>query len=202
MIYLAIIIFVSLSFFIRDLLGDHHISLSYIMLGIETSLLMVLFFYSKKALTIIGENNIEDINPFRLISSSFVYLIFIFYFSLGYFVNTENSSIVSASLFIIAPALGAIISSIASNNRLNKQSRDELIKVSKKLIVSTILVLLAVSSLSILQLFGGINADVLSTGNEAMTRFFLFWIMGAPLFHGGIILFSLGIIDMIWAFRY
>ncbi|APV45352.1 hypothetical protein Dform_02043 [Dehalogenimonas formicexedens] len=169
-----------------------------IVLFIELSAIVLLFGKSQQFRNIIGESDWEQLS-WRVTISAFIFLTFSIYLILNDELNTFSSG-----FFLIAPTIGAIISTISSNARLNPQTQEELINASKKLILSTVLLLIAVPSLYFIDnsSLNGINLYQFAFDSKAITRFFFFWITGTPLFYGGLFLFSLGIIDLVWAFRY
>ncbi|MFA4826629.1 MAG: hypothetical protein WC593_15885 [Methanoregula sp.] len=113
--------------------------------------------------------------------------------------NQSVSPVVKFSLIAVAPTLGGLVLSAASNIKGNPKKRSELIRVAQKLISATILLILFVPFLYMVDLLKGIDVNSIDIYDvEAWFRGIYFW-LGALCFFGGMLLFLWGVTDFIFA---
>jgi hypothetical protein len=171
---------------------------------IELGLLILLWFRYPSIRKLIGAEkttwspNIGSIIQYILFL--LVFTSFVIYSLVGQ-LNKSVPEVAQFSILTISPVLGGLVLAAASNYVKNPQKYSELIHVSQKFIMSTVLFIIFVPFSLMVELFGGINPDSLAANLSdpaAWGRSIYFW-LGAPCFYAGILLFLWGLKDLVLA---
>lgn len=125
---------------------------------------------------------------------------FTIYFLVGDLYKT-TPAVAQFSIVAVAPTLGGLV--LAAASALEKSDkRLQLIRVSQKFIVATVLFIIFVPSLLIVDLLHGINITSFTFSNlrdgQAWARGIYFW-LAVPCFYGGTALFLWGLRDLVYA---
>jgi hypothetical protein len=148
-------------------------------------------------LNIIGEDEkvISNRPMWYFLLVPILILVFSFYVLLG---NAQITipPVLQFNIIIVSSTLGGLVLAAATIPRVRNDAYRELLSVAQKLIVATILFVLATALLFLVELLGGIEANSFEWTTRGLFRAVFFWAT-VICFFPGIILFSLGVIDLI-----
>jgi hypothetical protein len=109
--------------------------------------------------------------------------------------------VIQFSLIAVSPTLGGLVLTAATNRRLRRITRIELISVAQKLIGATVLLIVFVSLFFTGDLLGGANPSSVEWSVAGFFRWAFLW-GSIWTFYIGTCLFLLGISDLVLALRH
>lgn len=153
----------------------------------------------------IGEDKPEPRKRTRAeyLLSQFLFMLLLPPFTLYFLVGDLYKTIPAVAQFSIvavAPTLGGLVLAAAALDKSGKHL--QLIHISQKFIVATVLFIVFVPSILIVDLLHGINITSVTFSNlrdgQAWARGIYFW-LAVPCFYGGTALFLWGLRDLVYA---
>jgi hypothetical protein len=131
-----------------------------------------------------------------------LFLAFTIYFLVGDEQYKTIPTVAQFSIVAVAPTLGGLILAAAAALKESDSRRLQLIRISQKFIVATVLFIIFVPSLVMVNVLHGINVTSFSFSNlrdsTAWARGIYFW-LAVPCFYSGLVLFLWGLRDLVHA---
>jgi len=174
-----------------------------LMVALEVGVGILLWFKFPSLKRVIGEGKSKKRPRYRYGVNLLLFFLFLAPFSIYVLESLQPKplyDVVNLSIIGISLALAGLSFAASSISPMTAEKRVELICVAQKFIGVTILFLLFIPLIYMIDaLYGGIDINAVSfLDPTAWLRGIFFWI-AAPCFYGAVVLFLLGVSDLIFA---
>lgn len=168
---------------------------------LEFVLIIFLWFRYPLLRKLIGEDNSTNRSHSRLILNFCLVVLLLVPFSIYLLTGELNKPVppmAQFSIIAIAPILGGLVLTAASNFKSTPEKHSELICIAQKFISATVLFILFVPFIYMVNLLHGIDVNSFQWHDPiAWYRGIYFW-LAVPCFYIGIVLFLFGIMDLLF----
>lgn len=186
---------------IQQWLHTGQFSWPYLVTMLEIGLITFSWYRYPLLRKLVGEDNLTKRPRWRLILNWCLVVLllipFSFYLLTGE-LNQQVSPMAQFSIIVVAPVLGGLVLTAASNLEKTSEKRSSLMCVAQKFISATVLFILFVPFIYTVDLFHGIDPNSFQWLDPiAWYRGIYFW-LAVPCFYVGVVLFLFGIVDLVF----